>query len=817
MNLKKRGLCVKNTLKKQVAIVLAASIMFQGVVVQAGFDNQFGSSTQTEEKVQTVSDNQFAENSLLPEQSGITTKETPTEETITEVISDQEELPETSETELNGEDTAKTVNEEDIMEENTVSENMAGAEGHLVKVKSPFEEDRYNPIYYGEVIDRWPAKENPTSLYMTASQEKTFEQYILNAINNFEMIVDVSAYNISADEMWTEIYHVLNAHPDLYYVTVTSAYYNAYSYTAASYVFTYMGTKETIEAEKAKFNAEVDKALAYVDAANMSQYEQALAVHDYIILHCEYDEENYENGITSGNSHSSYGAMVEKMAVCDGYAKAYQYIMRNKLGIPCYVVTSASMGHAWSLVQIDGNWYHVDLTWDDPVSDCIGRATHKFFLLSDFTIGDDYHQHGNWQVKDQNKNDITATSTEYDNYSWIQVSSGMFKVGDYWYYTMKQPNGTADIIKDSDLAVVGDEIVLYNIPHESNTAWTNLENGCLARIMPYENRIYFNSPSAIKSIAMNGTDEKIEYVPGKTANQFVYGFIIQCNNMKYALKDITEGNIRQEVCTVGVGSTSILSLDAKDYNSLDITLSKVPKLTNATSCGYIIYKKLPTDADWQTAAILEGENNCYFRDGGLYNSTTYIYKACSYQVMNGDKCYGPCSNAVSATTMAEPPLTPPQGTIVTNDTAVKGKTYKVGNFKYKVTTVANGKTGKVTLVAPAKKTYTKVTIPSTVKIKNESYQVTAIAKNAFKNNTKLKTVVVGKYITKIGATAFYGCKKLKTVTVKTTKLKSVGKNAFKGISSSATVKVPKKQYKTYKTLLRKKAVALPSKVKIKKY
>lgn len=815
MNLKRKGLHIRAGLKRQIAVVLAASLLVQGTVVQASFDSQSGDSVQTEETVLAVSDNQLTENAVIPEEDGLTTEETAVEGNVSE------ETSVVDETEVSEENVAETTGEGEILKEGSVSANMAGAEQELVKVESPFEEDRYNPIYYGEVVERWPEREPSTSLYMTASQEKSFEQYILNAISNFEVIVDVSAYNISVDDMWTEIYHVLNAHPELYYVTVTSAYYNRFTYTASNYVFTYMGTKDTIETEKAKFNAEVDKALAYVDSANMSDYEQALAIHDYIILNCEYDEENYSNGMSSGTVHTAYGAMVDKIAVCDGYAKAYQYIMSVKLGIPCLVVTSSSMGHAWSLIQIDGKWYHTDLTWDDPVYDCIGRVTHDFFLLSDSVIGDYYHEHYDWQVKDQNKQDILATSTKYDNYSWIDISSGMFKIDDYWYYTSKEMVGNANIIKDPDLSVANDETILYSIPHESNVAWTNLQNGCLARLMPYESRLYFNTPSVIKSIAMDGTDEKTEYVPNKAANQFVYGFVIQNGNMKYAVRNNTGTATRQEVCTVGVGSTSILSLVAKDYNSLDVTLNKTAKAPNATSSGYIIYRKLPTDTNWQTAAILEGENNCFYRDGGLNDSTTYTYTARNYQVINGDKCYGPYGNIVSATTMAPAPapepVTTPQKPTDENNKAVKGKTYKVGNFKYKVTAVANGNTGKVTLVAPVKKTYTKVTIPSTVKIKNESYQVTAIGKNAFKNNKKLKTVVIGKNVTTIGATAFYGCKKLKTVTVKTTKLKSVGKNSFKGIYKSATIKVPKKKYTTYKKMLKKKAVALPSKTKIKKY
>ena len=139
-------------------------------------------------------------------------------------------------------------------------------------------------------------------------------------------------------------------------------------------------------------------------------------------------------------------------------------------------------------------------------------------------------------------------------------------------------------------------------------------------------------------------------------------------------------------------------------------------------------------------------------------------------------------------------------------TASKGKTYTVGNYKYKV---LNGstKSGTVTLVKPVKKTLKTVKIPATIKIGNYKYKVTEIAKNAFKNNKKLKSVTIGKNVKKIGASAFYGNKALKKIIVQSKVIKTIGKNAFKGINSKATIKVPKAKLKAYKKTFAKKGQA----------
>ena len=135
----------------------------------------------------------------------------------------------------------------------------------------------------------------------------------------------------------------------------------------------------------------------------------------------------------------------------------------------------------------------------------------------------------------------------------------------------------------------------------------------------------------------------------------------------------------------------------------------------------------------------------------------------------------------------------------------KGATYKVTGAKVKNPTV--------TYVKP-KKNVKKVSIPATITVKGMKYRVTAVSKDAFKNNKKVKQVTIDKNVKNIGKNAFYGCKNLKKVTIKTTKLtkKTVGKNAFKGIHKKATIKVPKKKLNAYKKLLKNAGISKSVKV-----
>ena len=136
---------------------------------------------------------------------------------------------------------------------------------------------------------------------------------------------------------------------------------------------------------------------------------------------------------------------------------------------------------------------------------------------------------------------------------------------------------------------------------------------------------------------------------------------------------------------------------------------------------------------------------------------------------------------------------------------------KTGSI-YKVTSSSSSSR---TVAFVGNKVKASVTIPTSIKIKGATYKVTEISASAFKNNRKLKKVVIGQNIVKIGKNAFYGCKNLTSITIKSSQLtlKNIGKNAFKNTSPKATVKVPKKQKALYNQILKKRGLNKKAKVK----
>ena len=132
-----------------------------------------------------------------------------------------------------------------------------------------------------------------------------------------------------------------------------------------------------------EINNKVDKILSENVNNNMPPKEKIKAIHDYIIDHTEYDKLKYENkNNDTYKSNTAYGVLIEGYGTCNGYADAME-IFLDKMNIINYKISNEE--HIWYLVYLDGKWYHLDLTWDDPISDInINRDT--YFLISTKTL-----------------------------------------------------------------------------------------------------------------------------------------------------------------------------------------------------------------------------------------------------------------------------------------------------------------------------------------------------------------------------------------------------------------------------------------------
>ena len=174
---------------------------------------------------------------------------------------------------------------------------------------------------------------------------------------------------LSTDE---ELLNVIEAyeqdHPEVFWLDNSSRYqYLKYSHGyEVELSFTFQGDA----LREAKKEVE-EAAAAVIDAApeNATDYELELFFNEWIVYHCSYDKEGPQR-------HNAYGTFIQGRAVCDGYSKAFQ-LLCQRAGIDCVCVEGTATefesrldgseddGHMWNCVKLGGDWYHVDVTWND--------------------------------------------------------------------------------------------------------------------------------------------------------------------------------------------------------------------------------------------------------------------------------------------------------------------------------------------------------------------------------------------------------------------------------------------------------------------
>lgn len=207
-----------------------------------------------------------------------------------------------------------------------------------------------------------------------------------SAIENREDRINLGFYALPAEdqEIQRELVHifrqVLCDNPMLFYVSENTIRLTTVSLAGMKFLglmkYEIAYSDEQINTMTAALKNELDAVRKTVAGDGRSEWAVIKGAHDYIVSNVPYDK-----ALSSANNNNAYGALVEKKAVCYGYAKAYILILQS-FGYGCDIVYSEKMAHAWNAVQYQGNWYHADLTWDAQKSS-EKAICYEFFMKSD--------------------------------------------------------------------------------------------------------------------------------------------------------------------------------------------------------------------------------------------------------------------------------------------------------------------------------------------------------------------------------------------------------------------------------------------------
>ena len=350
----------------------------------------------------------------------------------------------------------------------------------------------------------------------TSLAEESICDYLHNAMLRFETRIDVSGYQITRTDFGKYFSMTLAMYPDLYYVVSTSYGIALDGNIVALFAPKYETTdKAAITAEVAKINAAIDEYLAGIDPY-LSDLDKLLILHDRLVLWSSYD--------TTYTKYTARDILVDGTAVCQGYANAY-YALAARLGITGGIVVSDEMNHAWNAFVVNNYWYHVDTTWDDPVSDQVGRVSHKHFLKSNAAMTDSLEHYG--------FEPLTDDGDMYDNAFWNDVRAQIFPATFAYFY-----------LSDSQKAIcrystyTSQTEVLYALNHYWRSASGGAWKGAFSGLALRNGRLYFNLSNGLYSCDFEGGDVRAESfaLTAEQANTYsLYGMYMRGEKLYFGI------------------------------------------------------------------------------------------------------------------------------------------------------------------------------------------------------------------------------------------------------------------------------------------
>ncbi len=323
----------------------------------------------------------------------------------------------------------------------------------------------------------------------------------------------------------------------------------------------------------------------------MTNLDKVLLIHEYVVEHIYYNNTN------EASDHLGGPALVRGYGVCEGYTQAMMIFLRAE-NIPCKTVNAGA--HEWLAVQIDGEWYHVDPTWDDTCSSSLG--THYFLMRNDNEFVNTLtKKHAKWPSAD-----AISTSTKYNDWYIHDIHSKMYYYNGYWYYIFDQS------VRKNNIQGTEESIVYEG----KNLKILGIENGVL-------------------SISSDQGEKEFRLIKENISADTPTRMATPTVEIKVPTATITPVKAEK----IKLGKTAIKSVSNKKGKKIKIVLKK--KVINAS--GYEI--KYSTNKKFKKSVKTVRFTGNSKTIGQLKKNKTYYVKVRAYKkYADGSRTYGPYSS-----------------------------------------------------------------------------------------------------------------------------------------------------------------------------
>ena len=357
----------------------------------------------------------------------------------------------------------------------------------------------------GVVVEQQDGAASLASTYDATALEKL----IVEGIKAWQTSIDVSELGLTRDDIDNgAVRSIINSHPEFISLSGGYTYWTSGS-SITKIQFTYLTNAKE---EQQELDAALQEVKSKIDTSGMSAEEIVLAYHEYLTSTVAYAYEDYFNGtIAANHGYDMYGALVKHSCVCQGYAETMFYLLREA-GFSCAIASSENINHAWNIVKIRGNWYHIDATWDDPVWDMPGRSYHDYFLVSFDTMNKNtlinHTKDRTDMVVSAQWGDTytTAVDTTYESGKfWNGIEKAIFYKDGYWYSISEGSSKTSFNINKYQYSTNINK-VLYSGTAKWTTPSGGYYPGVYSSIYLRGDNLYFTTPDSLNKIDITSTN-----------------------------------------------------------------------------------------------------------------------------------------------------------------------------------------------------------------------------------------------------------------------------------------------------------------------
>lgn len=232
---------------------------------------------------------------------------------------------------------------------------------------------------------------------------------------------------------------------------------------------------------------------------NLNEYEREKYIHDRLVSECEYDIAMVDEGTDDPDVSSAYGALVNHRAICGGYTMASKLLF-DLVGIESYAVhgSAGNLPHVWLLVNIDGDWYHFDATWDDPVqAEPSSVIQHSYLNLTDEMIMADHKICENFSVLTEEKIQSGSAGDTFYNFTMPAANAKTYNYFEYEaLYIATLSDASETRITEEIAALLGKGKKVLNIRFdesldaEAANQWLVAEGNALRSAVETANKLY---------------------------------------------------------------------------------------------------------------------------------------------------------------------------------------------------------------------------------------------------------------------------------------------------------------------------------------